>query len=63
MDAKLKRYKMCVNLYDHVDVIEDAEGFWVKFEDVKEIIEDLECNQRDANDDSGCDWVAYNEDE
>jgi hypothetical protein len=62
MDAELKRYRMRLNLYDSVEDEEDTEGCWVRFEDAKKIIEELESIIEKANNelsDSGVEWEAY----
>jgi hypothetical protein len=65
MDAELKRYNLEVDIDDPdtVEAVEEPEGHWVRFEDAKKVIEELERTIEKANDelnDSGIDWEVHN---
>jgi hypothetical protein len=65
MDAELKRYNLEVDIDDPdtVEAVEEPEGYWVRFEDAKKVIEELERTIEKANDelnDSGIDWEVHN---
>jgi hypothetical protein len=65
MDAELKRYNLEVDIDDPdtVEAVEEPEGYWVRFEDAKKIIEELESTiEKNTSEwsDSGADWEVHN---